>query len=315
MKPVFIVIIVIVVLAAIVGGIFLTIALVNKSKSAAIVTNTHDVDEPFNKLNIDLATAALEITVSADDKVKVICDEKEKVYHSVSVDDNTLKIKVEDKREWHEKLLFSLKRMKVTVYLPEGAYGDLLIDSAVGNVKVADKLTFNSIMVDIATGEVEINSNVNQSIEVDGATGSVKINNVTARGIDISSSTGSVIFNKVNVTNNIEIDCSTGKITLTDVTCQNLTTDVSTGETKFIRTIVAEKIKAESSTGSIIFDKSDAASLDIQATTGSIKGTLLTSKIFQATSEMGSINVPNTTTGGICKLKTTVGSIDIQISE
>jgi hypothetical protein len=30
---------------------------------------------------------------------------------------------------------------------------------------------------------------------------------------------------------------------------------------------------------------------------------------------MGSINVPNTTTGGICKLKTTVGSIDIQISE
>jgi DUF4097 and DUF4098 domain-containing protein YvlB len=312
MKPVFIVLIVI---AVILGGVFLTIGLVNRSKSGAIITNTHEIDGTFNNLNIDLATAALEIKVAEGDKVRVVCDEKEKVYHNVSVIDNALTIKVEDVRKWYEKLLFSLRRMKVTAYLPEGLYGNLVIDSAIGGVNVAEQLSFNNITVDIATGNVEINSNVSEIIKIEGATGNVNINNIVAKSVDIDTSTGSVTLSKVNITDNIEIDCSTGKITLTDTTCKNLTIDVTTGETKLVRTVVAEKIKTEASTGNIIFDKSDAATLDIETTTGSIKGTLLTAKIFQTTSKTGKINVPNTTTGGICKLQTGTGNIDIQIIE
>lgn len=110
------------VIAVIVGGVFLTIGLVNRSKSGAIITNTHEIDGTFNNLNIDLATAALEIKVAEGDKVRVVCDEKEKVYHSVSIIDNAHTIKVEDVRKWYEKLLFCLRRMKVTIYLSEGLW-------------------------------------------------------------------------------------------------------------------------------------------------------------------------------------------------
>lgn len=318
MKPVFIILIVVAVIALVVGGVFLTIGLVNKNKDS-IITREHEIDEAtaVNNINIDLTTADLEFKVTEENKAKIILEEKAKEYHKITVFNNDLTIQAIDERKWHEKFIFlyNLKRMKVTVFLPEATYGNLVIDMATGNATLPAGLTFNNIALDVSTGDVEISSNANEMVEVEGSTGDIIINNVTAKRVDVDSSTGSVTLNKVAATDNIEIDCSTGKITLTDVTCKNLTTEVSTGNIKFIRTVVVEKITADASTGSIIFDRSDAATLDIEASTGSISGTLLTSKIFQATADTGKVNVPNTTTGGVCKLKTGIGSIDIQIIE
>ena len=60
---------------------------------------------------------------------------------------------------------------------------------------------------------------------------------------------------------------------------------------------------------------SDAGEIFIKTTTGSVKGSLLSSKIFMARSDVGKITVPRTTTGGICEIETDTGTINITISE
>jgi hypothetical protein len=53
--------------------------------------------------------------------------------------------------------------------------------------------------------------------------------------------------------------------------------------------------------------------MNIETSTGSVKGTILTPKIFMIRSDTGKINVPETTTGGICRIRTSTGNISITI--
>ena len=79
--------------------------------------------------------------------------------------------------------------------------------------------------------------------------------------------------------------------------------------------VIAEQmITIERSTGDVIFDKCDAFELLIKTDTGNVTGSLLTDKIFIANSDTGHINVPETTTGGKCKITTDTGDIAFTVS-
>ena len=75
-----------------------------------------------------------------------------------------------------------------------------------------------------------------------------------------------------------------------------------------------DEFKAKSDTGAIRLDRCDAGSLDLESDTGSITGTLLSDKVFVTKSDTGKIIVPETTTGGICKIETDTGRIEITIA-
>ena len=77
--------------------------------------------------------------------------------------------------------------------------------------------------------------------------------------------------------------------------------------------IVSNKLNLTTSTGSVILTDSDAEEIYIETSTGTVKGTLLSPKIFHATSELGRVKVPKTTTGGKCEIETETGSITIEI--
>ena len=47
--------------------------------------------------------------------------------------------------------------------------------------------------------------------------------------------------------------------------------------------------------------------------TGDVTGSLLSDKIFLAESDVGSVDVPKTTTGGVCEIRTDTGKIAITI--
>ena len=68
-------------------------------------------------------------------------------------------------------------------------------------------------------------------------------------------------------------------------------------------------------TGDIKFDQCDALNIFVETTTGSVKGTIMTSKIFNCQSTSGSVHYPDTYTGGICKIKTTTGTINISYAK
>jgi len=98
------------------------------------------------------------------------------------------------------------------------------------------------------------------------------------------------------------------------VTCQNLTSSGSTGGISLKNVIVSQTLSVRRSTGDVTFDGCDGAEIDVETDTGDVTGCLLTDKVFLTQTDTGRVSVPETVTGGPCRITTDTGDIRITIS-
>lgn len=294
------------------GGTIFAIGLAGSAKNKS-VTNTYELKEDFNNINVDLQVADLEFKVATDGNEKVVCEETTIYYHTVNVADNTLSIKGINNKKWYNFFDLGINKIKVTVYMNAGEYSELTVKSSTGDVNVPHDYSFNNMKVEVSTGNVKINSDVKEALNVKSSTGDFDISEMSTKSLTAKASTGYVNLNKVAVEENIEINTSTGKIHLTDTTAKNLKAKASTGNVTLTNSVMKENINITASTGNVKFEDSDADTLNIKTDTGDVKGTLLTSKIFYVKTDTGKVNVPKSTTGGICEIETDTGDVSIQI--
>ena len=238
------------------------------------VTNTYLFDEPVRDISVIADTADIKIAPSSDGKIQVVCQEREHVRYAVSVDDGTLEIQMQDTRKWYQQITSFVNYTKVTVYLPEGTYGALSIHGTTGNIHLSGGYTFGDVDVTVSTGDI-------------------MMARISAKDLNLSA--------------------STGKVTLEALQCRNLNSESSTGKTMLSQVFVAEKLQLHSDTGNIVLDHCDAAEIWIETDTGNVTGSMLTEKVFQVKTETGRIDVPDTITGGRCKISTDTGNILITL--
>ena len=257
------------------GGIFVGVSVAVANKTNSYEVNEVVLNEPFSNLEFDLSTSDLEFKASTDGTKKVILQERSKFRHEVKVEDNKLVVKLNDTRQWYEKTFnVSTSYLKVTVFLPSSTYGDLYIKSSTGDINIPKEFSFANSKVELSTGNVNISSKVNDTIQVE-------------------SSTGHITVNEINP-NNAYFKASTGKVTLNNV-------------------VAKENIKVNTSTGDISLNSCDAPNIDVEASTGDVNMSLLSGKIFDVTTSTGKKNVPVSTSGGTCKVKTSTGDINISV--
>lgn len=296
------------------GGTVFAIGVARANKNAKIVTKEYAV-EGYSNINIDLQTADLEFKVSTDGTRKVVCVEREKRYHTVNVENNTLVIKGFDSRKWYENIFrFDWKPMSITVYAPSEAYGDGVIKTDTGNIVIPSDYTFDKLNVQASTGNIKIKSNAVTSASVKASTGNVSLEMKT-KNLTVNTSTGDVDFNKVDVEEKVIINTSTGHIHLTETKARNMELKASTGNVKLANTIVEENMNIKTSTGDVRFDDSDANVLiEVKTSTGDVEGTLLTGKNFQLSTHTGYIKPVDSVTGlGTCKVSTDTGNIKLSV--
>ena len=276
------------------------------------ITNEYKV-EAYNDIKIDISVADLEFKVSEDGQRKVVCEEREKQYHTVEVAGNTLNIKSFDTRKWNERIFnFNFKPLRVTIYAPSETYNNANIISSTGDVTIPNDFSFNDLKIKLSTGEIDINTNCNKAMNLEVSTGDINVETKT-KNLNVTASTGDISIKNTEIEEKISLETSTGKINLVDVKAQNIDLISHTGNIKLDNTSALKHININGHTGDINLIDSDADTLDIETTTGDVKGTLLTTKIFNAHSSTGKVDVPDTAAGGICKIKTTTGDIVIKI--
>lgn len=313
-----VIILLVAVALVIAGGVLLGIGIDKAIKDAPKKeVKTYVIEENFNDISLKLATTDVEFVKTNEEKAKVVVQESDKEFHKVEVVDNVLKIERNNEDvKWYERVFrWDFTKISITIYLPLAQYGALTIDASTGDINIPNDFTFSTLTIELDTGDVKTEAKVNDLLKIDGSTGKKYIERCTAKEIDIKTSTGKVYLSSVAVEEDITIIGSTGDTYLTDVTCKNLTIKASTGDAELKNIVVAKHTNIKLSTGDVKFDSCDSETLNIETSTGSVKGTLLTSKIFYASSDNGSINVPHTTTGGICEIKTDTGNIKITINE
>lgn len=274
-------------------------------------TNEHGIYEEFGDISIDTDTADINFMPTEENYCKVECHEFKNVTHTVESRDGTLKISILDTRKWYQRM-FSWGTPGITVYLPSGDYGQLTVTESTGKIEVPSDFSFKSINITTSTGNVRISASATDSVTVKTSTGDILMDSVSASSMDLTASTGKITAQNLDLSGNLSIKVSTGKTELNNVKCNTLNSDGSTGDVA-LRGVVADKMTVERSTGDVKLDGSDAGEIYIKTDTGSVKGSLLSEKVFIVKSHTGSIKVPESVTGGKCKIETDTGDIKITV--
>ncbi len=245
-----------------------------KLETANSQTSSYEITDDFSDILIKTDTADIVFLPSYDDKCKVVCYEKNKEKHSVSVLSGKLTVEIVDTRKWYDYIGINFTSPRITVYLPKAEYSSLKIENSTGDIEISPDFFFENVDISLSTGDIKCNASVAEDIK---------------------------------------IETSTGDVCLDRVCCKNLIASTSTGDISLRSVIAEEKILLETDTGDIELEASDAGEIFLQTSTGDVEGTLLSDKVFITETDTGSVDVPRTITGGRCEITTDTGDISIEI--
>lgn len=285
-----------------------------KLSTVRFETNTHDVTEPFGNISLVTDTANIVFALSNDGKCSVECYEEENAKHSVTVENGTLTVKVNEQKSLYDYIGFYFGSPKITVYLPNTEHSTLSVKDGTGNVEIPRGFTFESADISLSTGDVDFSAAARKEVKIKTSTGNISAKDTSAGDLDLAVATGKITVSGVTCTGDITVGVSTGETDLADVSCKNIISDGTTGRIFLNRVIAENKLSIKRSTGNVKFKGCDAAELYVKTSTGDVTGSLLTDKVFITETGTGRIDVPETSVGGRCEIKTDTGDIEIKIN-
>ena len=277
-------------------------------------TNTYSIDSEYKNITLITDTANVTVLPSQDGKTVIECYEKEKEKHAVSVEgDGTLTVKVVDERSWYDHISIGFNSPKITLYIPEGEYGSLYIKGTTGDVKIAKDFSFSDITAEGTTGDVECYASSAEKTSIRISTGDVLVENITCGSLDLKTTTGSIIARRINCSGAVNSEVRIGKCEMDTLSCRRFNVKAGTGDITLKGVIAYETMRVDGTTGDVELYRCDASELDLTTTTGDIEGTLLTDKVFTYKTNTGDVDLPESISGGICRVKTVTGDIEIDI--
>lgn len=270
----------------------------NEISTSDFVTHTYTVEDDFTNIIIEDAESNINFYKSNDDKCRVLCDEREKVTHTVVNENNTLTVRVKDERNWFERINigFFIADMRVSVYLPKNKYDSLNAASMSGDIDVANEFTFDNAKVGSISGDVSVKADVKQEL-------------------NISSTSGDVIINNISATECINASSVSGEIDLSNVKGKEIFANTISGGVMLADTVASQKLKANSTSGEIDLKRCDAKNIVLDTVSGEISGTLLSNKQFITETTSGTVNVPQSVSNEECRITTVSGDIYIKIAD
>ena len=300
------------VLTGIFGVSFLGFGLLNKNISRG-EGKTFPVSGNFTEIDIKSQTANIRFYESKGKSAKIVWSGNPAMRFSVNSLGRVLKVTEKYKLPWFLRLRIITDRAEIGVYLPRAGYKELKLDSDSGSITVPAGFSFVNAEIGSDTGAVEFHADVSGHIKIHTDTGRISCSGMDAEKLEIHSDTGAVGVTDVNAAENFRAETDTGKIVLTNIRSGKLSAESDTGSLTLTNVIVNGSMELETDTGSISLEHCDAGKLEIESDTGSVNGTLLTDKNFIVKSGTGRIDVPQSDSGGECRIKTDTGSISIRI--
>ncbi len=110
------------------------------------------------------------------------------------------------------------------------------------------------------------------------------------------------------------IESSTGNVSIPDrFSLESLSVATSTGNVS-CGASVSGALAVKTSTGNVAFNGADAGEMTVATSTGDVTGTLRSEKVFYVKTSTGTVNVPDTTGGGACRITTSTGDVLLTIT-
>lgn len=258
---------------------------------------SYTVSESFENIKIETVESDINFIISEGD-CKVVCTESDKVSYNVSVDGVTLNIIREDNRRWYEYISFMYghNNREITVYLPKSEYNKLKAESSGGNISVSDVFSFEALELKCTSGDIEVYSDVSDSVTVSTSSGNICIGGQSA--------------------NLIKLKTTSGNIELTDIYARSAELKSTSGNIEIEMTEADENIKINTTSGDISLLSFDSEYIEIKTTSGNVSGYLMSEKDFTVDTASGDIDLPNSSSSRQkCIVSTASGDIRFRIKE
>ncbi|MGN0614572.1 MAG: DUF4097 family beta strand repeat-containing protein [Porcipelethomonas sp.] len=298
------------------GALFAMDFDIKKINTVTLGTNTYTVDQAFDNISVEGAECNVRLRPSDENFCKVVCYESDRIYHSVEVMDNTLKIEREDISKWYDNIMnICWNDMEVTVYLPKNEYKTLRIENISGNVEIPGGFTFDDAVIKSSSGDVKFSADVNNALSVEANSGDLTVSNTSPGKLSTKTSSGDIKIECVNSGTELTAETTSGEMKITDFNGKNISAESSSGDITFSGCLASGNIKTESISGEVRMYNCDADSLWIKTSSGDVSGTTLTEKIFITDTSSGDVNVPQSVTGGKCEIITDSGDIEFEIEK
>ncbi|MBQ9783640.1 MAG: DUF4097 family beta strand repeat protein [Clostridia bacterium] len=275
-----------------------------------VLTTEYGELAEFTAIRVEDAEADVRLIPSEDGARRVVCREQVRVPYTVTVADGTLTVRRNDLRKWYHHIGIFWEKTEITVYLPKGEYEALTVTGTVSDVEIPRELSFCKVDVTVHTGDVRFAGVVRDGIAIETDTGKVALTDLIAKEVSVKTDTGSVTLRSGQVEQTVRVQVDTGRVEMGELQCETLTVESSTGRQELSGIVAGDRICLKSSTGDVKLIDSDAASLEITTSTGDVLVKLLSEKIFVTETSTGGVRVPQGTSGGICRIKTSTGDIE-----
>ncbi|MBQ4100357.1 MAG: DUF4097 family beta strand repeat protein [Oscillospiraceae bacterium] len=277
--------------------------------------NTYTVNDDFKNIYIMGVEADITLIPANDNSCKVVCDESEKIYHTVEVLDDTLTIKRKDTKKWYERIIsFDFGKMAVTVYLPKDEYENLYALTLSGSINILSNFSFKNAEVYNTSGNTGFFANTSDDVTITAVSGTVNASSFECNNLTIETVSGEMNVQNINAKNNIGANAVSGDISLNNIECKNIKTSAVSGDVEFKNVIANGDIYIDTVSGDIDLANSDGTYLNIATTSGDVKGTLLSDKVFFTDTTSGEIDVPRTTADEKCEIETVSGDVYFYIA-
>ena len=289
------------------GAILLTIGIIIFAIGAGLSVGSMDyqtVEESFSNgihgLKVNCGAEDVYIRPSTDDQYHVFCSGSDKSEFKVEVIEGILTVTAE--RNYLDNLIFwgIGEEMKITVQLPVAnsitSLESLTIDTASGDVLVAENLLFRRCDLNTASGDVIFKGDVQGKMNIETTSGDITVEDASqapSYECTLNSTSGSIIAKSLNATAFI-VETTSGDVLLENCDFGALTANAVSGE--------------------IDLEGVDVDECYIRTTSGDVSAGLAKEMDFHCSSTSGDIETPpSASNGGLCQITTTSGDIEVWI--
>lgn len=279
--------------------------------TASYETKTYPIEEAFSHLEVNTDWQDVSFLPAKDGKCRVECAENEDLTYTVKVEGDTLQVLQNDSSQWYDKIgFFFPENTQVTIYLPEGEYGQLSVTTSSGNIAIPDGLTFSSAVVKTVSGETGIQAGIQKSLDAQATSGDITVEGFAGETLSVAVTSGNVSAFGVESSGKVSLQAVSGNVGLSSCKAAEVYAQCSSGDVSLQNTQATGNMQIQATSGNVALSACDAGDLRIQTTSGDVSGSLLTEKRFAVQTTTGNVTVPDSPNAQeICQVITTSGNI------
>lgn len=275
-----------------------------------ITSHTYTPEQTFTRLQINVVSSHVTLLPAGDGPCRVEYTQYASHPVTVAVEGDTLRIT--QKWGWSFDML-ALQRTDVVVYLDQAQYEAASVVATSGSLELQAGLTFGTLRGETTSGRITCNASAQRELELDSTSGRITAENLTAGSFSAETTSGAIELSALTIDRELELDSGSGRITADAITCGSAELETTSGGIELTDLVSRGSLDAETASGGLHLTRCDAADLSLETVSGTVRGSLLTPKVFRTETVSGTIRVPDSGSGGVCHIETVSGSVTITL--